>query len=69
MEGRQVRVYSLARTVADCFKFRNKVGADVAREALKIAVREKKIRPKEIMHYAKVCRVDRVIKPILEIML
>lgn len=64
--GHKIRVYNLAKTVADCFKFRNKIGIDVAREALKIAVREKHVEPKEIMHYAKICRVDGIIKPILE---
>ncbi len=69
IDGHKIRVYCLAKTIADCFKFRNKVGVDVAREALKIAVSEKKIKPTEIMQYAKVCRVDRIIKPILEVML
>ena len=66
IQGRTIRVYSLARTVVDCFKFRNKIGLNVARAALKIAVAEKGIKPKEIMKYAKLCRVDKVIKPILE---
>lgn len=69
IEGHKVKIYNLAKTVADCFKFRNKIGVDVAREALKIAVAEKRIKPKEIMHYAKICRVDSVIKPVLETML
>jgi len=69
IEGRKIRVYNLAKTIADCFKFRNKIGIDVARDALKVAITEKGIKPKEIMHYAKVCRVDNIIKPILEAML
>ncbi|RLC34540.1 MAG: transcriptional regulator [Candidatus Nealsonbacteria bacterium] len=69
IEGYQIKVYSLAKTVADCFKFRNKIGMDVAREALKIAIREKDIQPKEIMQHAEICRVDNIIKPILEAML
>ena len=68
-EGHKVRIYSLAKTIADCFKFRNKIGTDVAREAIKIAVTEKHVKPKEIMHYAKLCRVAGIIKPILETML
>ncbi|MBI5049839.1 MAG: type IV toxin-antitoxin system AbiEi family antitoxin domain-containing protein [Nitrospirae bacterium] len=63
------RQYSLAKTIADCFKFRNKIGMDVARDALKVAVTEKNITPKEIMKYAKICRVDSIIKPILEAMI
>lgn len=69
ISGHKVRIYGLAKTVADCFKFRNKIGTDVAREALKIAVSEKHIKPKEIMRYAKICRVDSVIKPMLETIL
>jgi len=69
IEEYQIKVYSLAKTVADCFKFRNKIGMDVAREALKIAITEKGVLPKEIMQYAEICRVDNIIKPILEDML
>ncbi|MBU0502626.1 MAG: transcriptional regulator [Candidatus Margulisbacteria bacterium] len=61
-----IKVYSLARTVVDCFKFRNKIGLDVAREALKTAVTEKDVKPQEIMKYAKLCRVESIIKPVLE---
>lgn len=67
--GHEIRIYSLAKTIADCFKFRNKIGADVARDAVKIAVTERDVKPKDIMHYAKICRVDRIIKPILEAIL
>jgi predicted transcriptional regulator of viral defense system len=66
IDGHIVRVYNLAKTVADCFKFRNKIGQDVALEALKIAVSEKNINPNEIMGYAKICRVHKIIKPMLE---
>jgi len=69
IEGHEIKVYCLAKTVADCFKFRNKIGMDVARDALKVSVSEKNIAPKEIMQYAKICRVDKIIKPILETML
>jgi len=69
IEGYQIKVYCLAKTIADCFKFRNKIGMDVAREALKIAITEKGVQPKEIMQYAEICRVDNIIKPILEAML
>ena len=69
IEGYQIKVYSLAKTIVDCFKFRNKIGMDVAREALKIAITEKGVQPKEIMQYAEICRVDNIIKPILETML
>ena len=69
MEKHFIRVYSLAKTVVDCFKFRNKIGMDVARHALKVAIKEKRVPAKEIMYFAKVCRVANIIKPILETML
>ena len=64
--GVPVRVYSAAKTVADCFKFRNRVGLDVAIEALKDCLRQKKATVNEIHRYAKVCRVSNVIRPYME---
>ena len=69
IEGHKIRVYNLAKTVADCFKFRNRIGTDIARDALKVTIAEKSIKPKEIMKYAKICRVNSIIKPILEAMI
>jgi len=69
IDSSTIQVYSLAKTVADCFKFRNKIGMNVARNALKTAVTEKHISPKEIMHYAKICRVHNIVRPILETLL
>ncbi len=69
IDNHPVKIYSLAKTVADCFKYRNKFGLDLAREALKIAVNEKKIKPTEIYNFAKICRVDKVIRPYLESLL
>ena len=68
-DGCKIKVYSLAKTIADCFKFRNKIGVNVAREALKIAITEKGVKPIEIMKYAKICRVNNIVKPTLEAML
>ena len=66
VEGVPVRVYSAAKTVADCFKFRNKIGLDVAIEALKDCLRQKKAGVNEIYRYAKICRVSNVIRPYME---
>jgi predicted transcriptional regulator of viral defense system len=66
IEGVKVRVYKPAKTVADCFKYRNKIGLDVAIEALRDCWRKKAATSDEIWHYAKVCRVSRVIRPYLE---
>jgi predicted transcriptional regulator of viral defense system len=66
IEGETVRVYSLAKTIADCFKYRNKVGVEVALEALKDAWRRRRVRMAELDRYARVCRVERVMRPYLE---
>jgi len=66
VEGVTVRVYSAAKTVADCFKFRNKIGLDIAIEALKDCLRQKKATVNEIYRYAKICRVSNVIRPYME---
>ena len=66
VEGVPIRVYSVAKTVADCFKFRNKIGLDVAIESLKDSLRQKKATVNEIYRYAKICRVSNVIRPYLE---
>jgi predicted transcriptional regulator of viral defense system len=68
VDGTAVRVFSLAKTVADCFKFRNKIGLDVALEALRKAVRSGKATPDEIMKYAEIDRVSKVVRPYLEAM-
>jgi len=64
--GGTIRVYSPAKTVADCFKFRHKIGIDVAMEALRDAYRQKKVSMNELFEAAKVCRVANVMKPYLE---
>ena len=66
VEGQTVRVYNLARTVADCFRFRNKVGLDVALEALTEAWRSKRLKLDELNRIAKKLRVQRVMQPYLE---
>jgi predicted transcriptional regulator of viral defense system len=68
VEGVPVRVYSAAKTVADCFKFRNKIGLDVAIEALKDCLHQKKANVNEIYRSAKVCRVNNVIRPYMEVL-
>lgn len=65
-EGLSVRVYCPAKTVVDCFKFRNKIGIDVAREALVDCLHQKKATRDEIWKYAKICRMTNVMRPYLE---
>lgn len=66
LEGRPVRVYNVAKTVADCFKYRNKIGLDVALEALREAWRARRFTMDELHRYAGICRVQRVMRPYLE---
>jgi predicted transcriptional regulator of viral defense system len=66
IDGVPVRIYSPAKTVADCFKFRNKIGLDVAIEALREALRAKRCTREEIWAAGKVCRVTTVIRPYIE---
>ena len=66
VDGVPVRVTSVARTVADCFKFRNKIGLDVALEALQEAWRAKRVSMDELWRYATLCRVANVMRPYME---
>lgn len=66
IEGATVKVYNPAKTVADCFKYRNKIGLDVAIEALRNCWRKRLATSDELWRYAKVCRVARVMRPYLE---
>lgn len=68
-EGVTLRVFNVAKTVADCFKYRSSVGLDVAIEALQEVIRERRAAPGEIMEYARVDRVQNVIRPYLEALL
>jgi predicted transcriptional regulator of viral defense system len=69
VEGVAVKIYNPAKTVADCFKYRNKIGLDVALEALRDVIRERKSSIDELWRYAKVCRVTKIIRPYMEAIL
>ena len=64
-----MRVYGAAKTVADCFKYRNKLGLDVALEALKLYLRKKRGHSDALMRFARVCRVEAVMRPYVEALL
>lgn len=68
VEGQSLRVYGIAKTLADLFKYRNKIGLDVALEALREAWRERRFTMDELDRYARVCRVHRVMTPYLEVL-
>lgn len=69
LDGVDVRVYAEAKAVADCFKYRHKLGLDVALEALKLFLGEKRGRPDELLRFARICRVEKVMRPYIEALL
>jgi len=66
LDGAVIRVYGVTRTLVDCFKYRNKIGLDVAVEALRFARSRKRVTNQEILRFAKLLRQDRVMGPYLE---
>jgi predicted transcriptional regulator of viral defense system len=61
-----VKVYCIEKTIADCFKFRNQIGMDVVLEAFKLYRERHRFDGNKIMHYARICRVEEVMRPYLE---
>ncbi|MFH0825070.1 MAG: hypothetical protein V2B18_20150 [Pseudomonadota bacterium] len=68
-DGVSVQVYSPEKTLADCLKYRNKVGIDKVVEALRLYRQRKLVRVDEMLRFAGVCRVSKVMKPYLEALL
>jgi Predicted transcriptional regulator len=66
IEGVPVKITNVPKTIADCFKYRNKIGLDVAMEALKDAWNAKRVTMDELWHYGQICRVQNVMRPFLE---
>jgi len=66
VEGVPVRIYNPAKTVADCFKYRNKIGLDVAIEALREVIRGRRCTTDDLWRYAKICRVTKIMRPYME---
>jgi predicted transcriptional regulator of viral defense system len=69
IDGVPVRIYSPEKTIADCFKYRNKIGLDTAIEALKLYREKKRFKSEDLLQGARVCRVEKVIRPYLEALL
>lgn len=69
LDGNAVKIYSPEKTVVDCFKFRNQIGLDVAIDALKQCIQKYHSKPAIFMEFARICRVDNIIKPYLEALL
>ncbi len=66
VDGIRLRVYSPEKTLADCFKYRNKIGLDTALEALRLYRSRKRPNVDELMKFARVCRVEKIMRPYLE---
>jgi predicted transcriptional regulator of viral defense system len=64
--GMPLKIYSAARTVVDCFKFRNKLGLDIPLEALRLARQRKRVQNRELLHYARLLRVENPMSPYLQ---
>lgn len=69
IDGVTVKVYNPEKSIADCFKFRNKLGMETVLEALKLYKSRKSFRTDDLLRYARVCRVENIIKPYLEAIL
>lgn len=69
IDGVDVRIYSPEKTLADCFKFRNKIGLDTVVEAIRFYRERRDVKVDELMHYASICRVQKIIRPYLEAIL
>ncbi len=69
LDGITVRIYNPEKTLTDCFKYRNKLGLDTAVEAFRFYRERKRVRIDDLMHYAAICRVKKVIRPYLEVLL
>jgi predicted transcriptional regulator of viral defense system len=67
IDGVEVKIFNKAKTIADCFKYRNKIGLDVAMEALKDCRQQRLCTNDQLWKYAKICRVANVMMPYLEI--
>ncbi|SFI82861.1 type IV toxin-antitoxin system AbiEi family antitoxin domain-containing protein [Planctomicrobium piriforme] len=69
VDGISLRVYSREKTIADCFKYRHRMGMETVLEALKAYLQQDSVDSEALLHYAKICRVRRVIQPYLEALL
>lgn len=65
-DGISVRVYTAEKTLADCFKYRKKIGIDIAVEAMRLYLEIKPLKVDELLRFARVCRVEKVMRPYLE---
>ncbi len=66
IESELINIYNIPKTIADCFKYRNKIGLEVALEALKDVIHNKRTTIDELLYFADICRVKNIITPYIE---
>ena len=69
IDGVSVSIYNAEKTITDCFKFRNRIGLDTALEAVRLYRERRRVNVDRLMRYAEICRVEKVIRPYLEVLL
>ncbi len=69
IDDTKVRVYCPEKTIADCFKYRNKIGMDTVLEAVELYRTRRKSKPRDLLRFAKICRVEKIMRPYLEALL
>ncbi len=69
LDGVRVKIYDPEKTIADCFKFRNRIGLDTAVEAVRLYRERRRVDADRLMRYAAICRIEKVIRPYLEVLL
>lgn len=69
IDGVSVSIYDAEKTIADCFKFRNRIGLDMVLEAVRLYRERRRVDVDRLMRYAEICRVEKVIRPYLEVLL
>jgi predicted transcriptional regulator of viral defense system len=66
LDGIKVHLFNLPKTVVDCFRFRNKLGLDIAIEGLNQAIKRKGVKPAELLRYARLCHIEKIMLPYIE---
>ena len=69
IDDTKIRVYCAEKAIADCFKYRNKIGMDTVLEAVELYRTRRKAKPRDLLKFAKICRVEKVMRPYLEALL
>lgn len=69
IDGAPVKIFSIEKTIADCFKFRERIGIDIIMESIRLYKARKQINVEKLLEYGRLCRVDKIMKPYFEAIL